>query len=249
MSARNESSESLTVFYPMFNERDYVSRTLAEGRRVCEQMVASKMIGSFEQVVVDDASRDDTAAIVESEMLSDPHLRLVRHDTNRGLGAGIRSGLAASKGDWVLYTDADLPVDLDELVRALRVARTREAQLVCAYRLDRTGEGLLRQVYTVGYNTLIRAMFGVRVRDINFAFKLLRRDVVDSLDLRSEGSFVDAELVIRAVRSGFEPVQLGLDYFPRTRGESTLSSFRTIRTIVAEMLALSSELRRIDSAD
>ena len=86
--------------------------------------------------------------------------------------------------------------------RALRILRLYNCDLVSAYRFDRTGEGYTRAVYTFFYNLLIRTMFGVKARDINFAFKLVRRNVLDSVDLRSEGSFIDAELIIRAIRSG-----------------------------------------------
>ena len=93
-----------------------------------------------------------------------------------------------------------------------------------AFRFDRTGEGSSRAIYTFFYNVLIRRMFGVRMRDINFAFKLCRREVLDHVTLESEGSFIDAELVVRAHNLGFQIIQFGVDYFPRTRGVSTLSS-------------------------
>ena len=102
--------------------------------------------------------------------------------------------------------------------RAIRLLRLYDADLVSAYRFDRTGEGYTRAIYTFFYNLIIRTMFGVKARDINFAFKLLRRRVLDNIELRSEGSFIDAELIIRALRSGFELQQFGVDYFPRTRG-------------------------------
>jgi hypothetical protein len=117
--------------------------------------------------------------------------------------------------------------------------------LVSAYRFDRTGEGYTRAVYTFFYNLLIRTMFGVKARDINFAFKLVRRNVLDAVDLRSEGSFIDAELIIRAIRSGFELQQFGVDYFPRTMGESTLSSPGVIQTIIKEMYTLRGELEEL----
>ena len=96
---------------------------------------------------------------------------------------------------------------------------------------------------------LIRRLFGVRMRDINFAFKLCRREIFEHIELRSEGSFIDAELIIRARKLGYDVIQFGVDYFPRTRGESTLASLGVIRTILREMFELQSELREITPLD
>ena len=84
------------------------------------------------------------------------------------------------------------------------------------------------------------------MRDINFAFKLCRRRIFDHITLHSEGSFIDAELIIRTKKLGFDVIQFGVDYFPRTRGESTLASGAVIRKIVREMFALRKELRGIE---
>jgi glycosyltransferase involved in cell wall biosynthesis len=167
----------------------------------------------------------------------------VHHPRNRKLGGSIKSGFAAATGDVVLYTDADLPFDMAELHKALRLMRYYGADVVSAYRFDRIGEGPSRAIYTFFYNVIIRRLFGVRMRDINFAFKLCRRRVLDHVELRSEGSFIDAELIIRTRKLGFDVIQFGVDYFPRTRGESTLSSLGVIRRILVEMFALRRELR------
>ena len=88
-------------------------------------------------------------------------------------------------------------------------------------------------------------LFGVRLRDINFAFKLCRSRIFEHIELRIEGSFIDAELIIRAKKLGFDVIQFGTDYFPRTRGESTLASMSVIRRILREMFSLRKELRRL----
>lgn len=86
----------------------------------------------------------------------------------------------------------------------------------------------------------------MRLRDINFAFKLIRRNVLDHVEVKSEGSFIDAEFMIRASRMGFRIMQMGVDYFPRTRGISTLSSPSVIKKILGEMTALRTELKSVE---
>jgi hypothetical protein len=157
----------------------------------------------------------------------------------------MKTGFATATGDLVLYTDADLPFDMAEVGQAIRLMRYYGADIVSAYRFDRTGEGASRAIYTFFYNVFIRRLFGVRMRDINFAFKLCQRKIFEHIELRSEGSFIDAELIIRARKLGYQVIQFGVDYFPRTRGVSTLASLGVIRTIIREMFELQRELRHI----
>jgi len=230
----------LSFVIPAHDEETLLGETLRA------LQTAAEIAGEpFELIVVDDASTDRTAELAEKLAAADPRVRVVHHERNRKLGGAIQTGLATATGDLVLYSDADLPFDMAELPRAIRLMRDYEADVLSAYRFDRTGEGYLRAIYTFWYNVLIRTMFGVKARDINFAFKLCRRRVVDALNLRSEGSFIDAELIIRATRMGFSILQFGVDYFPRTRGSSTLSSPRIIATILREMVQLRGELKQV----
>lgn len=241
-----ETFRMLSVFYPMWNEEDYIERALRFGTRACEGLVASGDIADYELIVIDDKSTDRTPEIADRLAAADPHIRVIHHERNRKLGGSMKTGFAAATGDLVLYTDADLPFDMAELPRAVRLLREYEVDMISAYRFDRTGEGSLRAVYTWAYNGLIKAVFGVKVRDINFAFKLCRRRIFDDIHLRSEGSFIDAELIIRATRMGYEIMQMGVDYFPRTRGQSTLSSPAVIVTILKEMWSLRKDLESIE---
>ncbi|MGV1007496.1 MAG: glycosyltransferase family 2 protein [Dermatophilaceae bacterium] len=235
----------LSIFFPMWNEEAYIYRALVAAKEVCEQLVEAEDIKDYELIVIDDASTDATGRLADEYAEADPHVRVVHHPDNRKLGGSIKSGFAAAQGDVVLYTDADLPFEMLELVRAIRVLRHYDADMVSAYRLDRTGEGTRRAVYSWGYNRLIQVGFRSRVRDVNFAFKLCRRRLLEHVDLVSQGSFIDAELLIRAQRMGFHIVQIGVDYFPRTRGVSTLSSPAVIATMLREMRSLRRELRSV----
>ena len=240
-----ERFKLLSIFFPMWNEEQFIHRAIRAAKEVCEQLVADGEVSDYELIIVDDASTDSTAQLADELAASDMHVRVVHHERNRKLGGSIKTGFAASRGDLVLYTDADLPFEMRELARAIRVLRHYEADMVCAYRLDRTGEGPQRAVYSWGYNWLVQLTFNTRLRDINFAFKLCRRRVLDHIELVSEGSFIDAELSIRAQRLGFQIVQIGVDYFPRTRGVSTLSTPAVIGTMLKEMRQLRRQLKSV----
>jgi glycosyltransferase involved in cell wall biosynthesis len=237
--------ESLTIFFPAWNEEDTIERAVEAARDAGDDLVTDGEIGWYEIVVIDDASTDATPAIADKLAAEDPCVRVVHHPHNRKLGGCLKTGFAEARGELVLYTDADLPFDMDEARKAVRLLRIYEADIVSAFRFDRTGEGARRAVYSYVYNHLIRVALGLRLRDLNFACKLVRRRVLDHVDLKSEGSFIDVELLARAQRLGFQIVQFGVDYFPRTRGISTLSSNAVIIHIVRELLALQRELKSL----
>ncbi|HEU0108106.1 MAG TPA: glycosyltransferase family 2 protein [Vicinamibacteria bacterium] len=227
----------MSVVFPMYNEEAYARRAVSAARAV---LMAE--LPDWEIVIVDDASTDGTPALVDALAREDPRVRVVRNPVNRQLGGALRAGYAAATKDLVFYTDADLPVDLHQLPRAVRLLEYQEADIVAGYRFDRTSEGLVRALYTFCYNHLIRTLFGLRVRDVNFAFKLFRRSVLEKFPLTSEGSFIDAEFLLRARKAGCVIIQIGLDYFPRTRGTSTLASIPVIFAILRDMAARWREL-------
>lgn len=235
---------SASFVVPAFNERSTIHSVVAACDETGRQLVESGELSGFEIVLVDDASTDGTAEICDSLAATRDEVVVRHHERNRTLGATLRTGFEAASGDYLIYTDADLPFDLGELHKAFRLLRYYDADLICAYRFSRAGEGLTRLVYSHAYNLLIRCAFGLKVRDVNFAAKVLKREVIDKVELESEGSFIDAELLVRAASAGFDTIQFGVDYFPRRHGQSTLSSPTTIWRMLLEMRRLGPGMRR-----
>ena len=230
---------SLSVVLPMRNEEPYVQRVISAARAG-----ASAVSGDYEILVVDDASTDRTRELAEALAGKDHRVRVLHEPQGGGLGASLRAGYRAATKELVLYSDADLPFDFDEVPRAVRLLEYQEADVMTAYRFDRTSEGALRTLYTLAYSALVRTLFGLRLRDINFSFKLFRRTLLEGIELRSQGSFIDAEFLVRARNAGARIIQMGVDYFPRTRGHSSLASPRVILGILLEMARLAPELWR-----
>ncbi len=229
----------------MYNEELYIGRAIEAAREVVEQMLHDGEIKNYEILIIDDASKDSTGKIADEFAAVDPRIRVIHHPANRGLGGSLRTGFSNAKMDAILYSDADLPFDMMELRKAYRFLRYYEADIVSAFRFDRTGEGPRRLIYSYLYNAIIKLLFNLRIKDVNFSFKLVRREVFDHVRLNSEGSFIDVELLVKAQRYGFKTIQFGTDYFPRSRGVSTLSSSTVIFKILRELLSMYREIKTI----
>ena len=203
-----------------------------------------KYTDDYEIIVVDDASTDQSPRLIRALAANDPHIRVLRHERNQKLGATLRTGFAATTKDLIFYMDSDIPFDPDVLGRAMRAIEITGADMIAAYRHDRTMEGLKRGIYTLVYNWLIGILFGWPHRDINFSFKLMKREILEAIELKSEGSLIDAELIVKAKNHGFAIQQIGTDYFPRIRGESHLAAFSVVLKILRELVKLYPDMRR-----
>jgi len=230
---------SVSFVIPMFNEEENIEHAIDAAVDAL-----TKYSDDYEVVIVDDASTDSSPALVARYTADNPRIRMIRHEVNRKLGGSLKTGFAATTKDLVLYMDADLPFDPDVLGRAIRAMEVTGADVIAGYRHDRTIEGPKRALYSYVYNGLIGVLFGWPHRDINFSFKLMKREVLEAIDLKSEGSLIDAELIVKAKNRGFSIQQIGLDYFPRIRGTSRLSSPKVILKILAELWRLYPEMRR-----
>lgn len=244
MSRPDDDRVDLTVFFPAWNESGTIGEAVHSTAEVLGAMQRDGSIDRYEIVVVDDGSTDGTRAVLEDLVVTVPELRAIRHRVNRGVGPAIRTAMAGAKGDLVFYTDADLPIDMGELPNIVGLQRSTGADVIAGYRSTRRHESSRRRVYSVVYNVMVRASLGLKVRDVNFAAKLLTSEAVGAIDLRSESIFIDAEILSRADRAGLRIVEMPLDYRVRRTGESTTSSLSQIRRLLGEMFRLVPEIRR-----
>ncbi len=240
------TAPTMALVVPAWNEEDIIAWALGALSEGLVELLDDGRVSAASIVVADDHSTDDTPRRAAAQSSERVPVVVVPVIGGRGLGRAIRTGLAATDADIVVYTDADLPFDPHDLGRLLRVADRYQADMVCGYRFDRTVEGTLRAGQSHVYNALIRAALPVHVRDVNFACKLLRRQVIDTVlpELTSDRSFIDAELVARCEAHGFRIAQLGVDYFPRFASTSTLGGPDAVQNSLRDLVRLWPELRR-----
>jgi len=223
-----ERVPSLSVCFPVFNEEGNIERSVHEAAAAIAPLCERPEI-----VAVDDCSRDRTPRLLDRLRESYPFLKVVHLSHNTRFAGALARALKEASGELVFYTDADCPVDFGDLHDVLPLMH--RVDVIAGYRVDRH-EGLRRALYSSGYNLLIETMFGLRVRDVNFAFKLFRRAVIEAIEIRSRGSFIDAELLLEARRHGFTVRQVGVHYRPRVAGESTLADPGIARRCATEAL-------------
>ena len=240
MSAPKFPGRSLSVFFPMFNEEENAAES---ARRALA--VLSGLVETYEVILVDDGSRDRTGAIADELARADPRVRAVHHERNRGYGASLKSGLAAARHELVFFTDGDLQFDLAEIELLLREIDGADggADVVAGYRLNRS-DPLGRRLNGILWTRLVRAVLGLRIRDVNCAFKLFRRDALARIaPLEAEGAMLSAELMTKLQRSGARLREVGVHHYPREHGQQTGAKPGVILKAFRELLALRKRLR------
>jgi glycosyltransferase involved in cell wall biosynthesis len=217
----------LSVVMPAFNEEANVRVAVERALDALPRCAAT-----WEVIVVDDGSIDGTPDVLDA--LVEEHHPLVRaigHDRNLGYGAAIRTGLRHAHGQLLFYTDCDNQFDIGEV--EYLVPLMRDHGVAIGFRVYRY-DTVLRSVLSWLYNRLAGVIFRLRVRDVDCAFKLMRREVLEHLELDSTDFFIDTEIVARARKWNFDIAQKGVRHYPRFAGETTVLASdipRTLRTV------------------
>jgi len=220
----------LSIVLPCHDEEDNLLRMVAEARRAA-RLVADE----WEVIVVDDGSSDRTREIATRIAAVRDDVRVIVHRCNLGYGAAVRSGIAAARMPWLFLTDADLQFDLRELTRF--VPLTARADVVIGRRAKRA-DPLHRRVFADAWNLLMRVLFAIPVHDVDCAFKLIRRDLLDDVELEAGGAMISTELVARLVRAGAHVEERDVSHRPRPAGESSGGNPRVVARAFVELMRL-----------
>lgn len=214
----------ISAVLPALNEQENLE--LAVDRAV---EALAGMTDEFEVIVVDDGSTDGTLDVAKELMRKHGALvRVVVHPVNRGYGAALRSGFSVTRGDLVFYTDADNQFDVGELSYFLPLIEDYDVAVgFRVYRYDTA----LRSILSWVYNRIISVLFRVKVRDVDCAFKLFRREVLEKIQIECDDFFVDAELVAKARKWNFRILEKGVRHYPRLAGETTVQASHITRTL------------------
>lgn len=229
------SLTSLSLFFPCYNESENISNMIDQAVRVGEDYGID-----YEVVVVDDGSRDNSAEIVSQWAKKNPRVRLVRHEKNRGYGAALRTGLAAAQKDLVFLTDGDGQFHLPDIEKLF--SKIDGCDVVTGYRIARR-DNPLRRLNGFLWTQLNKTLFGLKVRDVDCAFKLFRRKCLQGIELKSDQLLIHAEILARLKKKGCKIEEIGVPHYPRTAGKATATGPLRILKTFGELFSLFLKIR------
>ena len=222
---------SLSVLFPAYNDAGTIASMVMSARRR-----ARRFTEVFEILVVDDGSEDATPEILAELEELVPELRVVRHETNRGYGAALRTGFREASKELVFYTDGDGqfdPRELDALLRCL----TPDVDYVTGFRTHRA-DPFLRVLVGNPYHRFVRKAFGLRVTDIDCDFRVFRKRVLDAIELEEADGTMCVELLKKLEDGGFRFAEVPVHHYPRVYGRSQYFTLRGVLQSYARLFRL-----------
>lgn len=230
----------LSVFMPFYNEEANIEKAVSSVRSCLESIPE---ISQYEIIIIDDGSSDATKEIGKKLVLADAHVRLISHEVNIGYGGAIATGLKSARLEYVFFTDGDLQFDMEDLRKFIALLPEHEA--IIGYR-EKRRDPLARRVNALVWNVINRYSFGLRVKDINCAFKLFRRDLVHDLPLISKGAMISSEILVRLKRKGIVFTQIAVTHLPRLHGKQTGANIKVIVLALKECIAVHKAIAQTD---
>ena len=228
--------DKLSVFFPAYNEEKNLENTLKNTVPVLRE-IAQK----WEIIIINDGSKDKTEEVAKKliKKYSQDDIRLINHNPNRGYGAALKSGFYNAKYSWITFTDADGQFDFKDIKTLISTQNKTKADLVIGYYLGRKVP-FIRKFGSFCWQLAVFILFGLKVRDIDCAFKLFRKEVVNTIPkLEAErGPFISSEFLIKAKRKRFKIVEVGVHHFERQAGASTGSNLNVVLAGLKDLICL-----------
>ncbi len=227
---------SLSVILPAHNEEVAIAGTVLG--------VVTTLAGwleDFEVIVVNDGSKDQTKAIVEEIAATSPRVRLINHPENQGYGAALVSGFESITKELAFFMDSDGQFDIHDLERFFPLIDEYDA--VLGYRVDRQ-DTWMRKLNAWGWKMLVRLVFGLRVRDVDCAFKLYRSTFFNEHRLETRGAMINTEILYKFTRAGYTYTQIGVHHLPRRGGRATGAKLSVITRAFRELVVFARKWHR-----
>ena len=222
----------LSVFFPAYNDAGTIASLV-----ISSVKIAATLTDDFEVIVINDASQDDTAKILdELARIYPDRVRIVHHPTNRGYGGALRTGFATASKELVFYTDGDGQYDPTE-VTLLWEKMSADVDWVNGWKISRS-DPLHRIIIGRIYHHVVKLLFGLKVRDVDCDFRLMRRRIFEVVRLEKDSGVICLEMMKKFQDAGFRVAEHPVHHYHRAHGQSQFFNFPRIYQTVIDVMKL-----------
>ena len=223
---------SLSVFFPAYNDAGTIASLV-----ISAVQTAATLTADYEVLVINDGSQDETPRILDELARVYPeHVRIVHHAQNRGYGGALRSGFAHATKDLVFYTDGDAQYDPAEMA-VLWARLTDDVDWVNGWKISRS-DPLHRIVIGRVYHHAVKLLFGLKVRDVDCDFRLMRRRIFEVVQLEKSSGVICLEMMKKFQDAGFRVAEVPVHHYHRAHGTSQFFNFRRVGRTLVDVLKL-----------
>jgi glycosyltransferase involved in cell wall biosynthesis len=227
--------KSLSVFFPAHNEVDNLRPLVEE-----TDATLSRFTEDYEIIVVNDGSTDGTRELLEELKQQYPHLRPIHHEVNKGYGGAVRTGFQSAAKEIVFFADGDRQFDIKEIEKFLAEIENYDA--ILGYRINRQ-DPFHRKVFAKCWGMLVRLLFGFKVRDLDCAFKMFHRAILEGITLEANGAMITVELIAKLQKKKFRFKEIGVTHYPRTAGVQSGGNPKVVIKAFKELFKLYFRIR------
>jgi glycosyltransferase involved in cell wall biosynthesis len=226
-----KTGPSVSIFYPCYNDWGTIGSMV-----LLTVQTAEALNLDYDLTIVDDGSGENTIALLQEIEKRFPSIRVIYHEHNQGYGGALRQGFRAATKDWIFYTDGDAQYDVRELKLLVENAAAN-VDVVQGYKIQRH-DPLHRIVIGRIYHWIIRLTFGIKIRDVDCDYRLLRRTIFDEIELTSTSGVICAEMMTKIHRGGYHIVEVPVHHYQRAHGKSQFFNFPRLFSVGVQLLGL-----------
>lgn len=235
---RTNKDITLSIFFPAYYDENNIEKVVQKAVKVAEELE----LKDYEITIIEDGSPDKTGEVADTLAKQYEKVKVIHHKKNLGYGATLYEGFTTANYDYVFYTDGDNQFDLEELKKF--IALIPYSDIVIGYRKKKQ-YSTYRKLTSFIYNLTLRLMFGIDYVDIDCAFKLIKRDLFDKIEIQTKDAFIDAEIMIQAKILDYSTTEIGVKHLPRIDGISTAARPSIILRTIKEIIQYKKTLKKL----
>lgn len=228
------SKPEISLFFPVYKDEKTIENVVQKAIKLLDDIASN-----YEIIIVNDGSPDDSKLVAEKICSKNSNVKLINHETNKGYGAALKTGFSAAKYEWICQTDGDDEYEVEDFRRLMNLRN--HFPLIVTFRYARMYSSKRIFISRI-YNLILSFLFKTKFRDISTGLRVINKNLLEEIDIKSTSPFIGAEIAIKSMLKGYPVGEVGIQTFPREIGTGSSTSWKNIKATIMDMLLVRNEI-------